>query len=269
MPRHRCRCDGATVNTKKTINIFATTIIVIVVFAVVVFYLTSLQPKPASEPFSFNLTATPDNSAVVQGSNTTITVEAAYLDGDALPIMLSAAGGPNGTVYQFSNQTGTPTAKHPFSSNLTIYVPTSAASDSYVIDVSANVSARTCQAKFNLTVAYSEIQVSGTVTIVSQININGIILDVIPTDILFTSNTTGETYQAKIHRFTYTDDAPGKTGSYSISLPNLQSYYVDFYCFSFPHYIPVPREATGGTEKGYFTVSCGACTTSLSADFTG
>lgn len=243
--------------------------IVIAVFAVAGFYLALLQPKSAPKTFRFNLTATPDKRAVVQGGNTTITVKASYVGGDALPVMLSAVGGPNGTVYQFSNQTGTPTAKHPFTSNLTIYVPTSAVSDSYVVDVFANTSAKTCQAIFNLMVAYSEIQVSGTVTINTKCNIEkGIILDVIPTDILFTSNTTGETYQAKIHRFTDTKEAPGKTGNYSISLPNQQSH-VDFYCFSFPHYIPVPRKATSGIENGYFTVSCDTCTTSLSADFTG
>jgi hypothetical protein len=203
----------------------------------------------------------------MQAQNLTIRVDVAYLEGVPEPVTLSASGGPNGTIYQFSNQTGIPIAKEPFSSNLTLFVPASAAFGSYLINVSSIAGVKVCQATFDLTVVCAEIQVSGTVSVVSQINVDGKILEVIPTDILFKSNTTDQTYQVKVNRFTDTNLAPGKTGNYSISLPNKQSYYITFYCFSFPHYIPVLRVASGGIENGYFTVDCKV--DSIIANFTG
>ena len=258
--------------TKKNKIIIAGAVIVIVfatVLAAGAFYLTAPQPKLVVKPFSFSLTAIPNNSTIRQGGNTTIAVEAACLDGNALPVMLSAAGGPNGTLYQFSNQTGTPTAAQPFNSYLTLILPTSTAQGSYLIDVSANSTKQVRQAAVNLTVVDAEIEVSGAVTINTQTTVSGVTMDVIPTDIFFTSTTTGQSYQAKIHRYTDTTLAPGKTGSYSISLPNLQSYSVDFYCFSFPHYIPVLEVAKNGIENGGFTVNCAVGVTSISANFTG
>jgi hypothetical protein len=242
--------------TKKTKIIFAVAVLTTAFIAVAAtdFYL--ITPQLASKPFVFNLSTYPNNGTSMQAQNLTIRVDVVYLEGMPEPVTLSVSGGPNGIIYQFSNQTGIPTAKQPFSSNLTLCVPASAAFGSYLINVSSTAGAKVCQATFDLTVVYAEIQVSGTVTVVSRINIDGTILDVIPTDILFKSNTTDQTYQVKVHRFTDTNLAPGKTGSYYISLPNQQSYSVTFYCFSFPHYIPVLRVASGGTENGYLAVDC-------------
>jgi hypothetical protein len=265
---NRSKSERTTVMDKKT-----KIICVIIALAVVIIAASTgfhlMAPQPEFKPLSCSLSVNPTNHTVVQGGNTTISVEIFYLEGKPKPITLSAKGGPNGTNYEFSNQTGTPTATQPFSSYLTISVAASTASGSYSIDVSSNDSAQTCQAAFNLTVLYAEVQVTGTITIVSQINLSGTILDIIPTDILFESKTTGQTYQAKAHRFTDTSIAPGKTGNYFIQLPNQQSYHVKFYCFSFPHYIPVPHVATEGTENGYFTVDCGAGINSLAANFAG
>jgi hypothetical protein len=254
--------------TKKTKIIFAAAVIVVfIAVAITGFYLTN--PQSASKPFAFSLSMYPKNGTIMQAQNLTIRVDVAYLKGTPEPVTLSANGGPNGTIYQFSSQTGTPNATQPFSSNLTVFAPTSAASGSYFIDVSSNASAQTCRATFNLTVFDSEIQVSGTVKIISQVTINGVTIDVIPTDILFESNTTGQTYQVKVHRFTDTSLAPGKTGNYSISLPNQQSYRVGFYCFTYTHFVPVYCVATSSIEDSYFTVDCGANLDSLVADFAG
>jgi hypothetical protein len=251
----------------KIIIAISVTIVVLVIAATVGEFYQNTQSVP--KPFALSLSTHPNNGTVMQTQNLTITVDVTYLEGTPEPVTLSANGGPNGTSYQFSNQTGTPTATQPFRSNLTISAPTSAAPGSYFIDVSSNASAQTCRATFNLIVVAAEIQVSGTVTIISQVTINGVTIDVIPTDILFESNTTGQTYQVKVHRFTDTIVAPGKTGNYSISLPNQQSYRVGFYCFSYPHFVPVFRVATSGIENGYFTVDCGAGIDSLVANFTG
>ena len=254
--------------TKKTKIIFAEAVIVVFIAVTITgFYL--INPQSASKPFAFSLSMYPNNKTIMQAQNLTIRVDVAYLKGTPEPVTLSASGGPNGTIYQFSSQTGTPNATQPFSSNLTIFAPAFAASGSYFIDVSSNASAQTSQATFNLIVVAAEIQVSGTVTIISKVTINGVTIDVIPTDILFESNTTGQAYQAKINRFTDTSVAPGKTGNYSISLPNQQNYHVGFYCFSYPHFVPVFRVATSVIENWYFTVDCGAGIDSLVANFTG
>jgi hypothetical protein len=254
--------------TKKTKIIFAAAVIVVfIAVAITGFYLINSQS--ASKPFTFSLSMYPNNGTIMQGQKLTIRVDVAYLKGMPEPVTLSASGGPNGTIYQFSSQMGTPNATQPFSSNLTVFAPASAASSFCLMDISSNSSAQICQATFNLTVLDAEIQVSGTATIISQVIINGVTIDVIPTDIVFESNTTGRAYQAKINRFTDTSVAPGKTGNYSISLPNQQSYRVGFYCFSYPHFVPVFRVATSSIENSYFTVDCGAGIDSLVANFTG
>ncbi len=255
--------------TKKTKIIFAVAAVIVVFIAVAVTGFFLVNPQSASRPFAFSLSMYPNDGTIMQGQNLTIRVDVVYLKGTPEPVTLSVSGSPNGTIYQFSSQTGTPNATQPFSSNLTIFAPASAASGSYFIDVSSNASAQTCRATFNLIVVAAEIQVSGTVTIISQVTINGVTVDVIPTDILFESNTTGQAYQAKINRFTDTSVAPGKTGNYSISLPNQQSYRVGFYCFSYPHFVPVFRVATSGIENGYFTVNSSAGTESIVANFIG
>lgn len=221
-----------------------------------------------SRLFIFSLSTYPKNATVLAAQNLTIRVDAAYIKGTAEPLTLSATGGPNGTQFQFSNQTGTPNATQPLSSYLTISVPTSAAPGSYPLYVFSASKYQTSNATFNLTVLPAETPVSGTVTILSQVTVKGATLDVIPTDILFKNNATGQVYQTKISRFSDTPVAPGKTGNYTISLPNQQSYDVGFYCFSFPHYIPIYRAATSGVENGVFTVDCGLDVTSLSANFT-
>jgi hypothetical protein len=254
---------------KKTRIIFVVAVIitVFIAFASSASYL--MTPLSASKHFAVIFSTYPNNKTIMQGQNLTISVDVIYVEGTPEPVTLSVSGGPNGTIYQFSNQTGTTSSIQPFRSNLTIIVPASAASGSYSIDFSSNANSKTDHDIFNLTVLDSKIQVSGTVTILSHVTINGVTIDVIPTDILFESNTTGQAYQAKIDRFTDTSVAPGKTGNYSISLPNQQSYRIGFYCFSFPHYIPIFRVATSGIENGRFTVDCSVGTNSIIADFTG
>jgi len=250
---------------KKKVLLVPALLIALITVAAAIFISNQL----ASNLFDFSLSTYPNNATVLSAQNLTIKVDVAYIKGAAEPLTLSATGGPNGTTFQFSKKTGTPNATQPLSSYLTISVPASAASGSYSIEVSSNSNSQTSNTTFNLAVLASEIQVSGTVTILSQVTVKGVTIDVIPTDILFENNATGQIYQTKIDRFSDTSIAPGKTGNYSISLPNQQSYDVGFYCFSFPHYIPIFRVATSCIENGVFTVDCGLDVTSLSANFTG
>ena len=253
----------------KKIRIISAVAALFILFVAVSATTYIMTPQSASKPFAFRLSTYPKNETSMQGQNLTIRVDVVYLEGTPEPVSLAVSGGPNGTIYQFSNQTGIPNSIQPFRSNLTIFLPNSGASGSYSINVLSNSNSQTNHGIFNLTVLATQIQVSGTVTILSNAIINGATIDVIPTHIVFESNTTSQAFQAKIDRFTDTRVAPGKTGNYSISLPNQQSYHVGFYCISFPHYIPIFRVATTGIKNGCFTVDCSAGTDSIIVNFTG
>ncbi len=223
----------------------------------------------APKPFAFILSTYPNNGTVMQAQNLTISIETAFIDGKPEPVTLSANGGPNGTIYQFSNQTATPDKSQPFSSFLTIIVSSSAISETYPIIISGTTGSWTYQSIFNLTILNSQIQVTGTVT-GTFVDIAGRPSeDIYPTDIAFKSTSTNQTYITKVHLVLDTDGKPTKTGNYSIMLPNQQNYRVDCYFFSYPHFIPVPRTAIAGAQNGYFTVSCGEGVNSTVANFTG
>ena len=227
--------------------------------------------QPASKQFSFSLTTIPDNGTVVQGGNTTITVDAAFQNGASPHLTLTALGGPNGTIYSFTNQTRASTQASIFSSNLTISVPQSAASDTYAISVTGfTVDGETNSTIYTLDVVNSEVQLSGTVTATSRVNISlNRSVDSFPTEIIFDSTITNQTYQTKVHITWDANGVPQGTGNYSLSLPNQQRYRVTCLYASFPYYIPVERVALGGTQDGWFTVDCGAGVNAITANFTG
>ena len=114
-------------------------------------------PNPVTKPFAFNLNTNPNNGTVLQAQNLTIQVDTTYLEGQPEPITLQASGGPNGTLYQFSNQTGTPNHRQQFSSLLTIVTPDTATSETYIITISATTNNTKNQALFNLTIINSQI----------------------------------------------------------------------------------------------------------------
>ncbi len=253
---------------KHEVILVATAAVIMIALAIALAFGTLFNGTPLwNKHFAFTVSTFPDNTTIMQSQNVTIKVDVTYVEGTPEPVSLSVRGEPNGTSYQFSNQIGTPTDKQPFTSNLTINVSTSACSGSYLLEVESTAGAKTTQAKFNLTVVNIQIQVSGRATVDTQLETNGQILDIIPTHIGFRSTATNQTYEAKVNRDINIPLV--KTGNYSISLPNQQTYYVIFYCFSYPHFIPVPRIGTEGTENGYFTVHCGAGADTIVADFTG
>lgn len=150
--------------TKHQKTIFAVTAAsAVLVFAIAGFYL--LTTKSAPEPFSFALAVNPNNGTIEQGGNTTIPLEAAYLNGTANPLTLLASGGPNGTTYTFSPQTLTPTKGNTLSSNLTITLPNANVSRTFDINITATTpDGITNSTTYTLTVLNGEILIRGTVT---------------------------------------------------------------------------------------------------------
>jgi hypothetical protein len=220
--------------------------------------------------FHFSFAASKNNATIVQGANITLSLEAAYVSGNAEPIVFSARGGPYGTSYYFTNQNGIVTNSHTLKTNLTISTPTNASSDVYQITISASASNSSgAKANFNLTVVNSQITVFGTLRGTTLALAGYSSEEIYPTNISFTRNTTGESYELHIKRYGDTELAPGKIGNFTIILPNLDTYKVEGYFFSLPHYIPILRACQGDTQKGYFTLNCTVGVTSVKANFWG
>lgn len=254
--------------SKRTLIILAVSAFIVVLTIAVAVDGLYRDNSSAPKSFAFRLSSYPNNGTVMQSQNLTINVDVVYLEGQPEPVTLSANGGPNATLYKFNNPTGTPNNTQPFSSALTIVAPTSAASETYPIAILATTGKTTYQNTFNLAIINSQIQVNGTVT-GTHVDIAGQPSeDVYPTDIIFKSTSTNQTYETKVHLPTDVNGKPMKTGNYSIMLPNQQTYRVSCYCFSYPHFIPVFRVSIGN-ENGYFTVSVGAGVNSTVANFTG
>ncbi|HSV49838.1 MAG TPA: hypothetical protein VLH35_05935, partial [Candidatus Acidoferrales bacterium] len=182
--------------TEIIIAVTVTVVVLAIAVAVGGFYRDN---QSVSKPFAFSLSTYPNNGTIMQAQNLTVSVDVTYLEGELEPVTLSASGGPNGTLYQFSNQTGTPNNTQPFSSALTITASILAASETYPITISATTINKTYQNTFNLTIIDSQIQVTGTVT-GTFVDIAGRASeDIYPTDIEFKSTSTNQTYSAKVH----------------------------------------------------------------------
>jgi hypothetical protein len=240
--------------SKQTKIILAAAAIIFVLVAATVteFYLETTQS--ASKPFSFSLTANPDNAAVVQGGNATITVEATYLNGTSKPLTLSASGGPNGTTYTFLTQTLAPTRGNPLSSNLTINLPNANVSRTYAINITATTpDGMTNSTTCTLTVLNNEILIKGTVTANRWSG-------VYPTKIEFINVNTDQIYWVPLNT-----TAGSQTGTYSLIVPNHQLYEIICWCKFTPE---SGHGSARGFEPMWFTVDCGTGVTTLTKDFT-
>ncbi|MCW4001008.1 MAG: hypothetical protein NWE93_12285 [Candidatus Bathyarchaeota archaeon] len=210
--------------------------------------------RSASEPLIFSLALSPDNDAVTLGGNTTVTLEAAYLNGTIHPITLSAYGGPNGTTYTFTPQTVEPSKTKAASSNLTINVPAAAINGTYTINVTAATADGKANIKtYSLVVLGDEIYVKGKVTADQWIG-------VYPTKIAFVNVNTHQVYTAPV------EAASGsKSGTYNITVPNHEIYQIICSC----NYTPASGHSSyRAFEPMWLTVDCAPGVTTLTKDFT-
>jgi hypothetical protein len=239
--------------TKKTKIIFAAAVAFIVIVAAATSFYLTLQS--VSEPFSFSLSVSQDNGAVVQGGNTTITVETAYLNGTSHPIMLSASGGPNGTTFTFTPQTvEPPKTKAPSSSNLTVNVPTGSVTGTYKLNITAATADGTSNSTTYTLIVLdtNEVYVTGTVTANRWTG-------VYPTKIEFLNANTGEFYWTPLNI-----TAGSQTGNYSLIVPNHQCYQIICWC----NFTRASGHSARGFEPMWFTVDCPAGMPTLTKDFT-
>lgn len=249
--------------SNRTLSIVVCIILILIIALVSAFY-----PKSSMstlKQFEYSLCSYSTNSTVKQGNSLVINLEIDYVNGTPEPVALFASEGPNGTTYSFGSQTGTPTKSHPFNSTLTIGIPAQALSDVYAINITSTASnGRTYSISYALTVLNAEIQVSGTVT-ANQYD------DMWPTSIEFVSTANNETYPAGVHTTSGSRSSGGliQTGTYSISLPNQQSYTVICSWAEFAIFSPPVSggQGSGTFEGGNHVINGGVGVTSMSANY--
>jgi len=232
---------------QKTI-LAVTAAFAILVFAIAGFYLITTKSTP--EPFSFTIAVNPNNGTIEQRGNTTIPLEAAYLNGTANPLTLSATGGPNGTIYTFSPQTLTPTKGDSLCSNLTITLPNANVTRTFDINITATTpDGITNSTTYTLTVLNGEILIRGTVTA------NGY-PGVYPTKIEYINVNTDQIYWTPL-------DAIGpQMGTYTLIVPNHQMY--EIICWS--NFRPESGHQARGFLPMWLTIDC-PTGTALTKDF--
>jgi hypothetical protein len=162
-------------------------------------------------------------------------VNVTCLEGSNQTVTLSAFGGPENTTFVFSNQTALLSSGNMSISNLTINVPASAPAGSYAVNIASTaLDGKTFNITYSLSVAVAEIQVSGRIAATSNVATSGKYSGSWPSKIEFVSKHS--TYTATI-----CGNMPFWTthrGTYSIFLPNNQSYEV--FCIVDPGYYDVP-----------------------------
>lgn len=169
-----------------------------------------ITPEPVPVEFDYFLEVASVNGTVLQGNSVNVNVSISYLQGDPENITLTASGIPVNTDYSFSQSRGFPTNNNTFNSILTLYVPKTVPTDSYLITINSTAeNGKSYTFPYTLFVLDSGILVSGRVD-------GGV--DVIPTEIMFrVVENSGEL----TNKFTTLVE----DGNYEIYLLNNKFYY--------------------------------------------
>ena len=173
--------------------VFAVVLIGIIVIAAFVFVwlrgnFSANHSAPATispaAPFDYNMSVYPANGTVQQGKNVTANLDITYLQRSIQNVTLTANGGPNGTTFMFSTQTGTLSVNDSFVGTVLIYVPESAIAGTYRVNITSTAATgKTYSDQYELTVQNVEIQVSGKIYVDSSNN-------TFPTQIQFLSHAS-------------------------------------------------------------------------------
>jgi hypothetical protein len=251
---------------KKRNKVTAAVIVILVltVSLASALYVTRKPSSPNSilpDLFDYNLGIYPTNGTVLQGCPSTTSVNVTIVQGSPEAVTLTASGGPNGTVCDFTNQTGTTASTGVFTSNLTISIPSSAPKGTYLVNVTSTAAnGKNYTASYALSVVNAEILVSGTISLSFSPYI-------VPGKIEFVNAQLN--YIAYVH-FDLTDyHGLIQHGTYSISLPNNQTYsvictYGDFSGMG-PGFVPT-RYGTIGL--GTLIINGGVGDTSITNNYT-
>jgi hypothetical protein len=179
-----------------------------------------LVSSSTSKPFDYSLKVICINDTALQDQTLEANITVNYLQGTPQLVTLSAEGNSTIMQLQLSNTTGTPKPNEPFTSNLTIHFLASTQPAKYPVNITSNSRNIAHQTALNLTVANSQIQVTGTVTTTSED-------DIYPIKLQFINQQTNATYNATISFPSLPKlNMLQQQATYSVTLPNEQIYKV-------------------------------------------
>ena len=251
-------------NRRRNMAIAGAVILTLILASSAVLYLRGNFLAPI--PFDYHLEVNPTSGIVQQGNSLLTNITLTYVQGSPETVTLGASGGPDGAIYSFSNPKGTPTFINAFTSNLTISIPSSTATNSYSVNVTATANnGKIYFQSYTLTVLDGTIQVSGTVAAKSSD-------DIYPTQIQFVNTATNLTYTAIVKTTAGSPPTPRliQQGTYVISLPNQQSYHVICTWTRLVGPWVSPSDAvTGIFDGGTLYVNVAVGVTSMTRDFSG
>ena len=213
-------------------------------------------------PFDYQLSISPISNTITQSETIKANINVTYLQGKPQAVTLTVTA--NSTVAQInlSSITGIPKPNDPYTSNLTIHILDSAQSSAYSINITANSSNnKTYSTKYNIEVLNSQIQVLGTVSTISSDSIY-------PLDLQFVNLQTNVTYTANLTFASLTKANLLQQATYSVMLPNQQSYKVIgtwarlFGPWSSPSDLP-----QGTFDCGILQVDCKVGQTTINKDY--
>jgi hypothetical protein len=251
---------------KITIVLVIVALLVLILVAALVEGLNLKNNLSTSVPFEFNLVANPASGTILQGHSLSTNITVTWLQGQQEKTILNASIDAGDITADFSKAIGTPSQTSNFTSTLTISSSASTKSQVYTINVTATASnGKTATKPFTLTVLCADIDVSGTVTDQSSDSIW-------PVQIQFINTDTNESYTAGVIT-TQNSRATARLiqqGSYSISLPNQQSYKV-ICCWDrlFGPWSTESDAPNGTFSGGTINVYCPIGVSSLGASFGG
>jgi hypothetical protein len=252
---------------RKTALVLAVILVMIVSLVAVIHFATypHIESQSVKTSFDYQLNIYPLNSTVTQGNSVTANINVTYLQGTPQNVTLNAYGVQTNVTYSFSNQTGKPLVRNPFTSNLTIKVLTTASSNTYMVNISAtSPNGKTYSSPYNLTILNAEIQVSGSVDLTSR-------TAVVPSALQFIDTASNRNYTAGIN-FNIPSPYRGliQQGTYNISLPNQHSYKVICYWVGFfgIGVIPLPN-ASGTIDFGTLVINGGVGVCSMTKNYSG
>jgi hypothetical protein len=253
---------------KRNVGIAVGTILILSTTFMAGIYLKTDSSLPSSRvQFDFNLSVNQNSGAILQGNSAQTNLTINCIQGSPENVNLSASSGPDGTIFNFSNSEGTPTASSTFKSTLSIDVPISALfspkTSPYQVNITATAkNGKTYSATYNLTVLNSSIEVSGSFSTISSDSI-------FPINLKFINTGTNSTYFATLNYPKLPSAAMlQQTADYTVSLPNQQSYNVIGSWARFFGPWSSPTDIPNGTfDCGTLNVNCGVGVNSMTQDY--
>ncbi len=214
-------------------------------------------------PFDYQLSVSPISNTTMQGQTIKANITVAYLQGLPQPVTLAVTGNLTIAEFNLSNSTVIPRPNEPYTSNFTIHFFASAQPAKYIVIITSSSGNLVHSSTYTLTVISSQIQVTGAVTTHSTD-------DIYPTKLQFISQDDNAIYNATLSFSSLPNNMLQQQATYSVSLPNDQSYRVIGSWARLPGPWIEPSDLPEGTfDCGILNVDCRTGESSIVKDYQG